>query len=377
MEFNDLEKIRLEKIERLRQQGIDPYPTRAEVSQSIAEALGFFTEFEKNKTESSPAPQTSVGGRIRSKRPMGKLAFSHIEDGSGRIQLMLRVNELGQEKVDLFNDLLDLGDFIQASGDLMRSRTGEITLLVKDYKLLSKALTPLPAAKDEEVGGQVVRHATLTDPETRYRERYADLAVNPEVRETFQTRGRIVRALQEFLDNLGFLEVETPILQPLYGGAAAKPFTTHHNQLKQDLYLRISFELYLKRLLVGNLERVYEIGRDFRNEGVSYKHNPEFTQLEFYWAYADYLQVMQLTEQMVSSACQKVNGSMKVAYQNYEIDFTSPWQRLEMRAGLKAVTGIDIAEHADADSLYKALVKNGKQPDPKATRGKLIDFMLS
>ncbi len=163
--------------------------------------------------------------------------------------------------------------------------------------------------------GETVRHAALEDPELRARQRYADLAVNPEVRETFRKRAGIIRSLREFLDEHGFLEVETPILQPIYGGAAAKPFTTHHNQLKQDLFLRISFELYLKRLLVGNLERVYEIGRDFRNEGVSYKHNPEFTQLEFYWAYADYLQVMELTEQMVSSACQKVNGSMKVAYQ--------------------------------------------------------------
>ena len=239
---------------------------------------------------------------------------------------MLRVNELGQEKVDLFNDLLDLGDFIQASGELMRSRTGEVTLLVKDYKLLAKALTPLPAAKDEEVDGQVVRHASLTDPETRYRERYADLAVNPEVREIFRTRGKVVRALQEFLDSHGFLEVETPILQPLYGGAAAKPFTTHHNQLKQDLYLRISFELYLKRLLVGGLDRVYEIGRDFRNEGVSFKHNPEFTQLEFYMAYADYLKIMELTEQMIAFVCDKVLGKRQVTFDGKEISFEIPME---------------------------------------------------
>ena len=183
--------------------------------------------------------------------------------------------------------------------------------------------------------------------------------------------------LREFLDGHGFLEVETPILQPIYGGAAAKPFITHHNELDQDMYLRVSFELYLKRLLVGNLERVYEIGRDFRNEGVSYKHNPEFTQLEFYWAYADYLQVMELTEQMVSYTCQQVNGSMKTLYQGHELDFTPPWRRLEMRQGLKETSGIDIEDHKDAQSLYQALVKQGKNPDPAATRGKLIDFMLS
>ncbi len=376
MELNDLEKIRLEKVERLRQQGIDPYPTRAEVSHSIKEALALFTEFEKTKTEISPAPQTSVGGRMRSKRPMGKLAFSHIEDGSGRIQLMLRVNELGQEKVDMFNDLLDLGDFIQAGGDLMRSRTGEITLLVNSYKLLSKALTPLPAAKDEEVDGQVVRHATLTDPETRFRERYADLAVNPEVRETFQTRGRIIRALQEFLDSRGFLEVETPILQPLYGGAAAKPFTTHHNQLKQDLYLRISFELYLKRLLVGGLDRVYEIGRDFRNEGVSFKHNPEFTQLEFYMAYTDYLKIMELTEQMIAFVCDKVLGKRQVTFNGQEINFEIPWKRLELRQAVLDKTNIDITQLPEEKGLYKAMQKAGLHPKEGTPRGKLIDAII-
>jgi len=280
--------------------------------------------------------------------------------------------------VDFFNKMFDLGDFIQASGVMFRTRTGEVTLHVHDFKMLAKAVSPLPAAKDEvSADGETVRHAVLEDPELRARQRYADLAVNPEVRQTFRKRAAIVRALREFLDGHGFLEVETPILQPLYGGAAAKPFVTHHNQLKQDLYLRISFELYLKRLLVGNLERVYEIGRDFRNEGVSYKHNPEFTQLEFYWAYADYLQVMELTEQMVSFACQQVNGSMKTSYQGHELDFTPPWPRLEMRAGLRQVTGIDIDDYKDAGSLYQALVKTGKNPDPNATRGKLIDFMLS
>jgi lysyl-tRNA synthetase class 2 len=376
MQLNDLEKIRLEKITRLRQLGIDPYPTRAEVSHSITEALALFIEFEKNKIESSPAPQVAVGGRIRSKRPMGKLAFSHIEDGSGRIQLMLRVNELGQEQVDLFNDLLDLGDFLQTSGDLMRSRTGEITLLVKSFKLLSKALTPLPAAKDEEIDGQVIRHATLTDPETRFRERYADLAVNPEVRETFQMRGKIVRALQEFLDSRGFLEVETPILQPLYGGAAAKPFTTHHNQLKQDLYLRISFELYLKRLLVGGLDRVYEIGRDFRNEGVSFKHNPEFTQLEFYMAYADYLKVMELTEQMIAFVCDKVLGKRQVTFNGQEISFEIPWKRLELRQAILDKTKIDLNQFPEEKKLFDAMQKAGLHPKEGMPRGKLIDAII-
>jgi lysyl-tRNA synthetase class 2 len=288
------------------------------------------------------------------------------------------MNELGQERVDFFNKMFDIGDFIQADGVMFRTKTGEITLHVHDFKLLAKAVSPLPAAKDETLpDGTVLRHAALEDPELRARQRYADLAVNPDVREVFRQRAATVKALREFLDNKGFLEVETPILQPLYGGAAARPFVTHHNELDQDMYLRISFELYLKRLLVGNLEKVYEIGRDFRNEGVSFKHNPEFTQLEFYWAYADYLKVMELTEEMVAFAIQQVRGIQKVTYRDYEIDFTPPWKRLELRAGLKDVSGIDIAEHPTAGTLFKAIAKTGKMPDPKATRGKLIDFLLS
>ena len=379
-EYTSLEKIRLEKIDELSKEGIEPFPGRAERTHTSLQAIAAFEAAEKAAPEGKPPEELkgTLAGRIRATRPMGKITFAHIEDGNGRIQLFFRMNELGQERIDFFNRMFDLGDFVQASGVMFRTRTGEVTLHVHDFKMLAKAVSPLPAAKDEVTeSGETVRHAALEDPELRARQRYADLAVNPEVRETFRKRAGIIRALREFLDAHGFLEVETPILQPIYGGAAARPFTTHHNQLKQDLYLRISFELYLKRLLVGNLERVYEIGRDFRNEGVSYKHNPEFTQLEFYWAYADYLQVMELTEQMVSSTCQNVNGSMKVPYQGHEIDFTPPWRRMEMRTGLQAVTGIDIAEHADAGSLYTALVKTGKQPDPQATRGKLIEFMLS
>ena len=239
-------------------------------------------------------------------------------------------------------------------------------------------VSPLPAAKDETLeDGTVVRHAALEDAELRARQRYADLAVNPDVRETFRKRAAIIKSLRAFLDEKGFLEVETPILQPLYGGAAARPFVTHHNELDQDMYLRISFELYLKRLLVGNLEKVYEIGRDFRNEGVSFKHNPEFTQLEFYWAYADYLKVMELTEQMIAFTAQKVLGTLKIQYQDHELDLTPPWKRLEMRQGLLDVTGVDIYAHVDSDSLAAGLRAKGFVPPLGVTRGKLIDWMLS
>ncbi len=374
-EYNSLEKIRLQKLEELRAEGIEAYPTRAKRTHTSIEASAEFEAKEKEGVE----VRAILAGRIRAARTMGKISFAHIEDGAGKIQLFFRMNEIGKENLDFFNKMFDLGDFIQAEGVMFRTKTGEVTLHVHDFSLLAKSVSPLPAAKDETLeDGTVVRHAALEDPELRARQRYADLAVNPDVRETFRKRAGIIKSLREFLDGKGFLEVETPILQPIYGGAAARPFMTHHNELEQDMYLRISFELYLKRLLVGNLERVYEIGRDFRNEGVSFKHNPEFTQLEFYWAYADYLQVMELTEQMVSYTAQQVLGTMKIKYKDNEIDLTPPWKRLEMRTGILETSGIDIAEHKTAQDLFNAIKAKhpNKVADPHATRGKLIDFLL-
>ena len=381
-EYNSLEKIRLQKLEELRAEGIEAYPTRAKRTHTSAEAIAAFEAAESEYAPSGSMPQVHVtlAGRIRAIRVMGKISFAHIEDGDGKIQLFFRSNEIGKERLDFFNKMFDIGDFIQAEGDMFRTKTGEITLHVHDFSLLAKSISPLPAAKDETLeDGTVIRHAALEEPELRARQRYADLAVNPDVRETFRKRAAIIKALRTFLDSKGFLEVETPILQPLYGGAAARPFVTHHNELEQDMYLRISFELYLKRLLVGNLEKVYEIGRDFRNEGVSFKHNPEFTQLEFYWAYADYLQVMALTEQMVSYTAQEVLGTQKISYKGNEIDLTPPWKRLEMRTGILETSGIDIDEYKAAESLFAAIKSKhpNKMPDPRATRGKLIDFLLS
>jgi lysyl-tRNA synthetase class 2 len=370
MELNDLEKVRLEKALRMRSEGRDPYPTRSLITSNIAEALAAFV------ADETVEHQATLAGRIRATRPMGKIIFAHIEDGYARVQLFFRVNDLGEDLMKRFLDDFDLGDFIQASGKLFRTKTGEITLAVSDISMLSKAITPLPAAKDEVVDGEVVRHATLSDPETRYRQRYADLAVNPDVRKVFQARAGIVRAIRQFLDDHGFLEVETPILQPIYGGAAAKPFVTHHNQLKQDLYLRISFELYLKRLLVGMLDRVYEIGRDFRNEGVSFKHNPEFTQMEFYWAYADYLKVMELTEQMIAFTCDQVLGTRMVTFNGQVLDFNPPWKRVELRQGLIDACGIDINAHAEDSSLESAMLEKGLKFKPGMPRGKLIDHLI-
>jgi lysyl-tRNA synthetase, class II len=376
MELNELEIIRAEKMRALREKGIEPYPTRNNVTHQIVDAIDHFMTFEAANPDQVSPQEIIIGGRIRSKRTMGKLAFCDVEDGSERVQVMLRLNELGEEKLDLFRDFFDIGDFIQAAGNMMRSRRGEITLLVKDFNMLAKAISPLPAAKDVEKDGEIVSHATLTDPETRYRQRYADLAVNKEVRDIFMLRFNTIRALQKYLDSRGFVEVETPILQPIYGGAAAQPFETFHNQLHQTLYLRISFELYLKRLLVGGMDRVYEIGRDFRNEGVSFKHNPEFTQLEFYWAYADYLQVMELTEEMVSQAAQEILGTQIIQFNGNEIDLTPPWKRIELRQGIIDVVGIDIQNFPDAESLAGEMKKKDLKFKPDATRGKLIDAII-
>ena len=374
MELSDLEKFRFDKIQRMRAEGTEPYPTRTEVDSTIAAAIAAFEDHEK--AGNSENLVFVLGGRLRAIRLMGKLAFAHIEDGSGRIQLFFRVNELGEAEMLRLKEHFDLGDYIQAGGALIRTRTGEISLLVSHFKMLAKAIRPLPAAKDEIVDGEVVRHATLSDAETRYRQRYADLAVNEDVREIFRKRAAVVRALREFLDARDFLEVETPILQPIYGGAAARPFVTHHNQLKQDLYLRISFELYLKRLTVGGFDRVYEIGRDFRNEGVSFKHNPEFTQLELYWAYADYLKVMELTEAMIAHVCDSVFGTRKVVYDGVEIDFNPPWKRVNLRQSLIENAGIDIDLYPSAESLEEVMNSKGLKVKPGEARGKLIEQLL-
>jgi len=356
---SDLERQRYMKLERIRERGIDPYPPRVQRSQTTAEAI---REFETGE----PQREISLVGRLRSIRVMGKSTFAHIEDGSGRIQIYLRQDTLGEEAYEFFKQDFDIGDFIGVTGDLFRTRTGEVTLHVGDFKMLAKSLHPLP----EKWHG-------LKDVETRYRQRYLDFIANEEVRQIFVIRARIVSALRRFLDERGFLEVETPVLQPIYGGAAARPFVTHHNILDQDLYLRISDELYLKRLIIGGYERVYEIGKDFRNEGVSHKHNPEFTQLEFYQAYADYNDVMEMAEQMISNAAQEVLGTTRLTYQGNEIDLAPPWPRRSLRQAIKEESSIDYEDYPDAQSLYQAIRAIGGDVEPEATRGKLIDVLLS
>ncbi len=310
--LSDQEQQRRLKLERLREAGIDPYPARANRTHTAADVMAAL----QAAPEGADPILVSVVGRLVGIRVMGKSSFAHIEDGTGRIQLYLRRDVVADEMYEIFKGDLDLGDFVEATGQLFYTRTGEASVRVEKLRVLSKALRPLPVVKEKD--GQVFD--AFGDKELRYRQRYVDLAVNAEVREIFRVRSRIVSAVRRFLDERGFLEVETPVLQPIYGGAAARPFVTYHNQLKQQLYLRISDELYLKRLIVGGFERVYEIGRDFRNEGVSFKHNPEFTQLEFYAAYADYQDVMALTEEMVAYAAQEALGTTKISVDGQEIE---------------------------------------------------------
>lgn len=366
-----LEQQRLSKLERLREAGIDPYPLRVERTHTTAEAIAAF-----EAAGDGGEIAVTVCGRLLSLRDMGKTIFAHVEDGYGRIQLFLRREEVGEDSHNVFKKLLDLGDFVQAGGVLFRTRTGEISVRVSEWKLLAKSVSPLPVVKEEEVDGQIVRYSAFTDVEERYRQRYVDLAVNPEVRRLFRTRAKIISALRRFLDDHDFLEVETPVLQPLYGGAAARPFTTYHNQLKQELYLRISFELYLKRLLVGGIERVYEIGRDFRNEGVSFKHNPEFTQLEFYAAYWDYNDVMDFTERMTAAVAQEVLGTTVITYQGHTIETAPPWPRLTLREAIQQYAEIDYVEYPDAASLAAAIREIGGHAPAGATWGKLVDGLL-
>lgn len=370
-ELNDLERVRADKIARLQAAGMPAYASAGDRTHTAEQAV---TALEQ-AGDDSPV-QVTVAGRIKSIRDMGKTIFAHLEDGSGQIQIYLRQDDVGEAPMQLFKDAFDLGDFIEASGTMFRTRTGEATVHVNTFRMLAKAITPLPTPKVEEIDGEEVVHDAFSDPEARYRQRYVDMAVNPEVREVFRTRARILQALRTYLDERGFIEVETPVLQPVYGGAASTPFVTHHNQLHQDLFLRISFELYLKRLLVGNLERVYEIGRDFRNEGVSFKHNPEFTQLEFYMAYADYRQVMEMAEGLISFAAERAVGSTTVEFDGHEIDLSPPWRRVELRQAVLDATGIDLQQHADADSLRAAMADLGDEPSAEASRGKLIDSLI-
>ncbi len=356
-EPNEQQEVRLKKLDQLRERGVDPYPPRSCRTHTAAEVVRQLDELSGSTV--------TVAGRLWSRRDMGRTVFADLVDGSGKIQLLFRVNTAGPEVMDFLKSYLDLGDIVQVTGSPMRSRTGEPTVDARELVLLAKALNPLP---DKWHG--------LEDVEKRYRQRYLDLMVNPEVREVFLKRARTVSEMRRYLDERGFVEVETPVLQTLYGGASARPFTTYHNALNQELYLRIATELYLKRLLVGGLERVYEIGKDFRNEGTSTKHNPEFTMMELYQSYADYNDIMDLVEDLVAHIAREVNGGLVVRFRDHEVDLTPPWPRRPLREVIREVTGVDYGAHPDAGSLARAVAKAGIEARPGATRGELIDELL-
>lgn len=371
---NQLEQERLDKLERLIARGVDAYPGKVTRTHTLAAAI---SDFEAQPETELPV---TVCGRFKSIRLSGKASFAHIEDGTGRLQLFVKVDELGEAAYEAFKKDFDLGDFVQASGIMMKTKTGETSVQVRQLTMLSKALSPLPVIKEREVDGKVERYSEFNDVEERYRQRYADLASNSEIRDIFRKRAKTISAIRRFFDEEGFLEVETPTLQPLYGGAAARPFTTFHNQLEQNLYLRISFELYLKRLLVGGYDAVYELGRDFRNEGVSFKHNPEFTMLEWYIAYNDYHDNMARTERLFEFVAQTVLGTTKVTFRGHEIELAAPWRRITMRDVIREGTGIDYLEYLTAETLDAAIRKHADKEvhsvKPGQSWGKLVEHLL-
>jgi lysyl-tRNA synthetase class 2 len=376
-DLNFVLRARREKLEAIRAAGVEPFAYSYNREHTAAEAVALLPDSPDSSSPGSAVhadegPTVSVAGRIVAWRAHGKTAFAHLADSSGKIQLYFRRDQLGDDRYALLHQL-DLGDIIGVFGPLFRTRTGEVTVRVTSFDLLAKSLRPLPFGKEEEIDGQIVRHSGFSDPEQRSRQRYADLAVHPEVRALFMARSKMVGAMRSFLDGLGYLEVETPILQPQYGGAAARPFATHHNSLDMPLYLRIADELYLKRLVVGGFERVYEIGHDFRNEGIDRTHNPEFTMLEFYEAYADYTTMMGRVESLMEAIAASLRSVPTLA--NSIPSFTTPFPRVEWVPALNAALGTDMMVENDA-SLRDIARRVGVEKSETMSRPKVLDELF-
>jgi len=364
-ELNFVLQARREKLEALEAAGVAPFAYGFDRQHTAAQAHGMLGD-------AAEGPAVTIAGRIVAWRSHGKTTFAHLADPTGKIQLYFKRDQLGEKSYSLLAHF-DLGDIIGVHGPLFRTKTGEVTVRVDRVELLAKSLRPLPFGKEEEVDGQMVRHSGFADPEQRYRQRYADLAVHPEVRALFIARSRLTSAIRRFFDERDYLEVETPILQPLYGGAAARPFTTVHNALDMPLYLRIADELYLKRLVVGGLERVYEIGHDFRNEGIDRTHNPEFTMLEFYHAYADYNTMMDLVEQLMERAADAVRSVPELAA-NVPV-FKRPFERVEWFPSLNAAAGTDVSA-LDDEKLRALAARVGVEKPESMSRPKVLDEMF-
>ena len=361
---NELVKVRLEKLERLRSRGIEPYPHRYDRTHTSQEAVSLFESHEEGAGSDTTTDEVSIAGRIVALRGMGKVTFADLLDGSGRMQVLFRRNQL-PDTYEILADL-DIGDWLGVRGPLFRTRSGEITIEVGVFTLLCKALRPLP----EKWHG-------VTDTEIRYRQRYLDLIANEEARRVAISRSRIVGAMRRFMENRGFIEVETPTLVPVAAGAMAHPFVTHHNQLNRDLYLRIATELYLKRLVVGGLEKVYEVGKVFRNEGVDQQHNPEFTMMESYEAYADYTDVMRMVEELVHGLAQEIGGASTIEFGEDLIDYTPPWRRLSLHDEIQKHTSIDFLQHNDIESLRSEMRKIGVDVSQQSSWGGLLDKLIS
>lgn len=357
--FNEYEQQRHAKMRRLRDRGIDPFPLRATRTHTARQAIDAF-----NRGETVTGAR--LAGRLVALRDMGKLSFGHLQDGAAKIQLMFRKDLVGAENYAMLVKDFDLGDFIGVEGDVVKTKTGEITIQVARFELLAKTLSPLP----EKWHG-------VKDTETRYRQRYLDLLSNEAAREIFVKRSRIVSAMRKYLDEHDFLEVETPVLQPLYGGAAAEPFVTHHNKLDRDMYLRIADELYLKRLLVGGFERVYEISKDFRNEGIDIKHNPEFTMMECYQAYGDYTTMMTLVEELYAACSLAANGTLEINYQGHAVNLTPPWSRVTMRDVILQTSNVDIYACPDLPTLNARIEELNLKVERHPTWGKMVDELFS
>ncbi len=363
-DFNEYQNQRYTKIQALRDAGMEPYPLRSERTHSSQAAIAALGEMGEEVEE---GPEVTVAGRIVAFRKMGKISFLHIEDRDGRIQLYVRRDTIGRENYNnLFKKFVDLGDFIEVRGPMFYTRTKEATVNVQEWKMLAKAINQPP----EKWHG-------LADVEQRYRERYADLLSSEDIRNIFITRSRITSLVRRYMESQGFIETETPILQPLYGGASARPFVTHHNWAKRDLYLRIADELYLKRLIVGGLERVFEIGKDFRNEGISPKHNPEFTMLEAYQAYGDYNDMMELVQGCWCYVCENLHGTLVIPYGEEQINLTPPWSKVSMQSAIMERTGIDIYVANTHETLTAAVREKKLAIAPQPTWGKLIDELFS
>ena len=368
LELSEQEQIRRQSLARLRELGIDPYPAaKYDVNAHTDEIRSNYSP-EKNNYQ-----DVCLAGRIMSRRIMGASSFTELQDEKGRIQCYFNRDVIcpGDDKTmynEVYKKLLDIGDIIGVKGYVFITKTGELSVHVQEFTVLCKSLKPLPIVKEKD--GKV--YDAFTDPEQRYRKRYVDLIVNPKVKEVFIKRTRLVNTMRQYLDSIGCLEVETPILQPIYGGASARPFKTHHNAMDQTLYLRIANELYLKKLIVGGFEGVYEFSKDFRNEGMDRFHNPEFTQIELYVAYKDYFWMMDTVEEMVEKVAIATNGTTKIKVGNNEIDFKRPWQRFTMFEAIQHYTGVDISEMDEAQ-LAETAKKFGVEVDSTMGKGKLID----